>query len=286
MSSQIDCPNPDCGNKKNLSFKDCPTCKTFWWFPNVEKSNQKEELEALDKNYQRAVIEACKKGHESQLNGFQNALKESYVVVNMKEEELLEFLNDDNRQYKSHFMLVKEGIRSPYSLPAEEQRATVEAKLFGHYASEIRYGALTLDGFGLESYGNVAVNLKSKLLQDCTSFFVENSLIFMEKYKIEVLKPLPKGLSSSWGNRAKLSVAKVFNPQKSPPQTGDFAKLLLNSTGNKNKDEFIEAHIYGGFTNANFEFVRWQGKGSKVSVARGKKFEFLLKRKNIDWDNL
>lgn len=252
----------------------------------MEKTNQPAETNALDKKFQMAVIEARKRGCESQLHDFQNAMKESFVVINMKEKELLSFLTDDTRKYENYFLLVEAGIRPPYSPVDDEQRRTAEVKLFGRYASEIRYGALTLDGLGLHAYGCVAVKLKSNLIESCTSFFVDNSLAFMKKYQIEVMKPFPKGFIANWGSRAKLAVAKAFHPQKSSPETEPFAKLALNSTGDKYADSFIEAHIYGGFTNANFEFVKWQGNGSKVSRARAKKIKVFLNNKKIGWENL
>ncbi|MCH8207884.1 MAG: hypothetical protein IIA62_02325, partial [Nitrospinae bacterium] len=242
ISPMEKCPNSICEQNKNLLFKDCPTCGSFWWYPNVENANQLEEREALESNYQHAVREADAGSSRDTLNKFEKAVSDSFVVVNMKDALLLQFLNNDTMDYKNHYLLVEEGIIAPYPLQEEGDRSTTESKLFPLYYKEIRYGALSIDGYGLESYGNIAVKLKSDLIKNRTSFFVENSLAFMKRYKIQVFGSFPKGFLAIWENRCKLAVSKEFDPEKNSPEETDFAKLLLNSTNVKFKDRFVEAH--------------------------------------------
>ena len=87
------CPNPICEQNKNLLFKDCPICRTFWWYPNVEMANQLEEREALELNYNIAEREADARGSRDQLNKFERAASNSFVFINMRDKELEQFLS-------------------------------------------------------------------------------------------------------------------------------------------------------------------------------------------------
>ena len=49
------------------------------------------------------------------------------------------------------------------------------------------------------------------------------------------------------GQRSDLATAKLADLISPQTTASDYARILLNSSGNRATDDFIEVHIYGGF---------------------------------------
>ena len=142
--------------------------------------------------------------------------------------------------------------RAPAAYDDDRLRRTVEALLFGSYGKQIRYAALSLDGNGLNSYGECAMEINSEYIQDRSSLLESNSFDFAQKlnllnraYDDNEKEKIPFGYVSTWRDKHKLSVAKLGDKINSNTTKTEFAKILLRTTKDRKTDEFIEVHIYG-----------------------------------------
>jgi hypothetical protein len=87
----------------------------------------------------------------------------------------------------------------------------------------LHYAALSLDGVGLESYGECTVTLREEMVFHRASCFEENSaLIFEEKHDFSGC------LRSSWAELAKLCSAKIAGKINESMSSDDFPGMLLS----------------------------------------------------------
>ncbi|MEX0655321.1 MAG: hypothetical protein WD151_14455 [Phycisphaeraceae bacterium] len=125
---------------------------------------------------------------------------------------------------------------------------SVEGALFGSYGSEITYGALSLDSRGLPTYGDVFCRLRPVAVADRVSFLEKNSYAFIDEHNIGNYDSWPPGHRAVWKTRHLLASAKLGHEIHSGQTVSDWQRLLISSDGKeRNNDEFIEAHLYGGF---------------------------------------
>jgi hypothetical protein len=137
--------------------------------------------------------------------------------------------------------------RCAAQLSNDRQRRATEALLFGKYAPEIRYAALSLDGKGLVSYGSCSVALLDKLCFNKATLLEENSYPFVRSHRLLPGDDIPSGYRSVWKDRHWLTIAKLAYRISELTQAEEFAGLLLRSDGDRVADEFIEVHLYGTF---------------------------------------
>jgi hypothetical protein len=187
--------------------------------------------------------------------------------------------------YKSYYKQVEDGIRKKASYHNEKRREIVDTALFGKYKDDIIFSALSLkNSNGLTSYGDYVVFLKNDFISKRTTFLEENSYTFASKNAKEIISGnIPLGYRAIWENKSKLSIAKLGDKIKK--KTKCFSSILLHSDGDRNNDDFIEAHIYSSI-NINNIFAVKQTKASsnnkndliKLMVIKDK-----LSNKNIKW---
>jgi hypothetical protein len=155
---------------------------------------------------------------------------------------------DPRMVYANYETLVGSTLRRPASSDNDRHRKAVASLLFGYFDSEIRYGNLAIANEALPSYGDIACRLRTEAVKKRTSFLEENSYVFVRKYGLKPGDPIPPGYRAVWDNRSKLALAKVGHLLRPGQPEGGLMEILVKSSAARANDEFIEAHIYGGFS--------------------------------------
>lgn len=109
------------------------------------------------------------------------------------------------------------------------------------------YGALSLGGKGLTSYGSCGFSLKEVAVRGRATLLEENSYVFTKKHDVFRTNNIPPGFRAVWQDRRKLAVAKLAKNISISTGPSDYPDLVLHSDGDRSTDQFIEVHIYGEF---------------------------------------
>ena len=252
-----------CGAPLHAAMRLCPTCRADAGAPNVRRCRTKENLEALDARYEAARARASGMGCLKEFDVLKATIEqESGVVVSMPAGAARQLFEDPELLYDNYEHLVGAKARKPAAPDNDRHRCAVGALLFGSYADEIVYGALSLGEEGLPTYGDVHCRLRSVTVEKRTSFLETNSFRFVKVRGITPGTPLPLGRTACWEHRHRLVLAKLAD-SLSPGQTeSDWQAILLQSDGqSRENDDFVEAHIYDGFDKHAIEsMVRASGK--------------------------
>jgi hypothetical protein len=249
----------------------CPTCSTDWGFPNVRIATQETELAALAKRFDEAKRNAQRNGCEGPFDSFTATVEQSsHVVVALGTLEARKFLSDPRAIYQSYDTLVEVGSRTPAPLADDVNRQVAGSHLFGCFKGEIRYGALSLDGSGLPSYGKVYFRLRDIAIEKRVSLLESNSFSFVKSHRLTLGKSVPLGFRCGWRDRHRLAAAKVQPKLRRSHSKADWPRLLLaaSSSNDRSKDVFIEAHIFGGFDSEAVEDVQFASGGKLSSQER------------------
>ncbi|MBQ0719934.1 MAG: hypothetical protein KBT88_10230 [Gammaproteobacteria bacterium] len=237
-----------CGAPQQAFERDCPSCGEHLGFPNVLLANSSLELEALESRFQSSLSKCVMNRSSSEFSTLVELIaKTSHVVVSVPVDIALKIVTDPLTLYVNYEKLVGAGVRSRGSFANDSHRKIVAGALFGSFGDQILYGALSLNGRGLATYGDIYCTLKGDSISKRTSFLEENSYDFSQKYKDE---QLPNGYRCDWGNRDKLVAIKLESEGliKKSSDPKKWPSLVLNCDGvDRSKDKFVEAHIYGSF---------------------------------------
>ena len=236
----------------------CPACGHFLGAPNVRTCSASAELDALAARAKLAEDEASQRGCLDAAQAFSAMVhSESGVVVALPPNIALNLVSDPRSIYQNYEQLVEGGSRTPAQAESDRKRRAVGGLLFGSYAREIRYGALTLDNMGPPSYGEISFRLRNITVQNRVSFTETNTYDFVDQHGLTPGKEIPKGYRAIWRNRDQLALAKLGRQLSNNQAREDWSKLLLQSEGNRATDEFIEAHIFGRFNIDSIEDVQF-----------------------------
>jgi len=150
--------------------------------------------------------------------------------------------------YANYEKLVGAGLRAPAPFANDQHRCAVSALLFGSYANRIVYGALSLTTEGLPTYGAAHCRLRPVSVKQRTSFLQMNSFNFVKCTEMAPGDPIPPGYMASWGERHSLVLAKLADRLSVGQTESEWQAMLIASDGvNRHNDDFVEAHVYGGF---------------------------------------
>lgn len=275
---------PSCQSGIPDTQEKCPTCGYNAGPPNVRAAETESEVRALEGRYQAALDNACKRGCLSIVERFSEAAKQSRAVINVDARFLYYFATSKNSLYANYEHLVAGNVRKPGTFENDAARRSVGTTLFGAYASDIIYAALSLTGQGLTSYGSYSMSLRDIAINQRATVLENNSFDFVKKYQLLAGNQRPCGCFAPWEYRNKLAVAKL-EPLITPQTTDeDIHRLLLSTSGNRATDEFMEVQIYGSFDLGAVESIRGNsnsGSREERSVVRMAK-EYLSKA-GITW---
>ena len=246
-----------CGFDFYSSAQCCPHCGRPSLFPNVTAASDPKECDALLRRYSDVKTFAEQRGAGAALNDFESEIKKSVAVISRSVEELQRLASEDNQLYATYYQLTEGGIRIPKGNRWDMLRNPTDAILFPGYREGVRFGALSLNDLGLESYGECHLILRDDLIAYRASVFEENSVIWMERHNVQVAEAdrLPLGYRAVWDDRSKLCVAKLGDRIQSGATASDFAKLLIRNGSSSADDDFVEVHMYGPITIRSFRKV-------------------------------
>lgn len=254
----------DCGSNVDELLRHCKTCGADLGCPNVRAAQKPEQCAALAERFSQAGQSASARGVKQQFDSFTDEVKKnSHVVVSMRPFAARNFLQDPREIYSNYERLVGAGCRTPASFVNDTNRSSVSGKLFGTTANEILYGVLSLNGWGLPSYGSVFLKLRDIAIKNRVTFLHENSYFFLQDQTFS--KAIPLGFTSSWENRNQLAATKI-EPQLSQTDTQEsIKKYILTQGTSREGDRCIEAHIFGTFNGEAIQSVEFIEKGANRS---------------------
>jgi len=250
-------PCADCKNDMPLSADRCPHCGRPGLFPNVRTAETPAERTTLDRRYQAAMKDSAARGAMSPVNDFEKAIADSKAVISRKHEEVQRLAASDRELYATFYNLLEAGVRLPEGSKWDTLRTLTDDALFPQYKEYIRFAALTLDGEGLVNYGDCSIVLRTDYIAHRASVFEENSVVFMDHHHILISRAhqLPLGYRSTWEQRGKLCVAKLYKSIDAGTQPDEYSTLLLRQGVTPEVDQFVEVHIYGPMTIRTVEQV-------------------------------
>src|SRR5215213_4548591 len=164
-----------CGEEIPETVEKCLTCGRSAGPPNVRAAEREEQVRGLEERYGSAFDGARANGCDRILEEFSEAIKESSAVINVDIRFLHFFVTSAKSLYSNYEHGVAGHARKPAPFPQDSARRGVGSTLFGAYASEIIYAALSLTGFGPQSYGPYAMTLKDIAISERATVLENNS---------------------------------------------------------------------------------------------------------------
>lgn len=246
--------------------RDCPSCGTDNGFPNVRASAAEEEVVELEARLNRALEAAKARGCQVNLEEFGDAVGHSKAVIARPIGIINGLISDEKTSYVSFQRQVDARIRNPQDNIFDRVRMQYEEALYPYFSKEIVFASLSLSNAGMSGYGSHAMILKNGMIDERASVFEENPHLFVEKHKIILNKPIPKGFRADWPNRGKLAMAKLHSKIESSTTAASHPGILETDNGGSGDSDWIEVHIYGEITRNAIEAV--SGATPKVRADR------------------
>lgn len=244
----------ECRHEIPLSWNCCPHCARPGLFPNVRAAQLESERAALDSRYQAALRGAEGRGCRKIAEEFEAEARRSKAVISrsLREAEIL--AGSDQDLYTTYYKKLDAEIRLPHGNRWDRLRGLADEALFPNYREQIRFGALSLDGTGIATYGDCTLVLRESMIAHRASVFEENSAVFMERHGYAA----PPGYRAEWAERARLSVAKLADEIDAATRPDQFPGLLLRSGPAPGEDRFIEVHIWGPISRRSLDGIQVQ----------------------------
>jgi hypothetical protein len=243
-----------CGNKVSPPSQHCSHCGESVGFWNVIAADEPDERAALEGRYESARKDAIARNADDALAQFETALSGSKAVIARSESEVLRLASSTRQLYATYYQMIEAELRLPDGDEWDALREPADTLLFPHYKRRVRFGALSLDGVGLPRYGPCSIVLREEMIAHRTSLFEENSTVFVERHGLRKSRTA-KGYRSTWGDRARLCVAKLHGKIDSTTTPDKYSQILLRSGAKPEDDEFVEVHIWGPFSVLTMERV-------------------------------
>jgi hypothetical protein len=247
------CKRSGCGADIGFWENCCRVCGEFHSYPNVRKA--RDEREALLRLYADAMGQAERSGLRGQAARLEKIGLKSRVVVNTDLDTIVFLAQDVRKNYAPYLRQVAAGVRKPAQEQHHRDRRVVDSALFPGYEDKIVFGALTGGWLGLRNYGKVAMFLKEAVAQKRVSLLIENSFKVFDKH-FKWGRPFPSGYRAVWDDRSRLIVVKLTERLKANATEDELGGLILRQGASREKDEFIEVHIFDTFDLRAVECVR------------------------------
>ena len=240
----------ECGYPVPLSANTCPHCGRPGMFPNVKAAKVSTEVDALNKRYKTAQVDAANRGISDVLKDFEDAALTSHAVIARPFDEVFRLASGDNQLYATYYGLLEGGIKLPTGEKWDKLRALTDDAMFPNYKEQIRFASLSLDEIGLSNYGECSIVLRDDMIEHRATVFEENSVMFMKKHDIKIWEAvnLPLGYRATWLSRNRLCVAKLYRQLDVDTQPDQYLGIILKQGTTSEEDEFVEVHIYGTMT--------------------------------------
>lgn len=216
-------------------------------YANVDLANTEQEVDKLIIRSSEKELESQAKNTSDICELFHNACEQSKAVIACSVEKLHRQVNVGSNKFEAYYELEK--LRWQAQAPKEYNwrtlRPQAEIELLGseeHIRSglQLHYACLSLDGIGLDHYGECKIELLDNMISGRASCFEGNTaLIYFQEHGFA------NRLRSSWGNRALIAYALCSELITSTTTSSDFPNVLLSSSQDGLNDRYIEVHIMG-----------------------------------------
>ena len=245
--AKIICDN--CGHANERNRGECDECqeRIGYGYPNVNIYSDEYFTKGLQARY-TAAEQHFQAGNITALSSaFANAVEqEGRAVINM-DRRLFFTLANINEDYLPYRRAVEENKRLYASIYNDTKRTMIDSCFYGIHGADILFAALSLENNGLRNYGSVSLVLKEQAIRKRTTIFERNSFLLYDVLTREQTWnpadfPPPAGYFGVWKDRAKMALAKCKEKLTSD---SDFSNLLLQNGESRDKDEFMELHIFG-----------------------------------------
>jgi hypothetical protein len=250
----------------------CPHCAEPGIFTNVWVTQQSEDLDALERRYQAALVAAVERGCDTVVRDLMAAASRSKAVIARWIDDVERLARGDKQVYATYYQQRRCQARQPDGDPWDALREPTDQALFGEQKEHIRFAALTLDGIGVLNYGDWSLVLRTPMIQRRASTFEDNTAVFMGERKVPLTDIIAavRGYRASWDDRAKLCVAKLGGAVTPATTPAHFAGLLLmhGPPGKMATDRFVEVHIWGPLTIRTVERVILKKSGDSRRLAK------------------
>jgi hypothetical protein len=246
-------------------------------FPNVRAAEQPEEREALLKRVEAARVSTGARNCATVLDDFMLAVLSSRVVLCRNFGVVSRLASADTQLYATYYGEIEGESRLPEDNESDRLREPVDSMLFPHYHKDIRFAALTLDGRGVNRYGEYAILFREEMIRRRTTVFEENSVVFCTKHRIALDQGFPRGYRAPWERRNLLAAAKLHSKLADCTPKSQYPQVLLSSGTGPEDDNFIEVHIFGPFNRRAFERVVGPKPGNKYDTALWRRVERQLR---------
>ena len=233
----------------------CAVCGAPVGYPNVRYAQRDEEMAALEARVVAARISASAKGSTAVLARFGKAVETSQTVISKSLGDLHAILQNSSALMQAFHPAVRGAQRMPQNNGWDQAREANDSRINPHFFQDLHFGALSLDGRGVPHYGPYAITLRNDRVGGRSTVFEENPVLFNEKHPISRDKPVPFGFRATWGDRAKLAVAKLHHKIDAETPDEEFASILLEPGNVGSDSDFIEVHVYGMLHAKSFEKV-------------------------------
>lgn len=257
------CPQLDCEAENERNAPVCESCGNSLGFVNVNILSDPYFQEGLERRYNAAKAPLV----DSEVRRFEEVIvREGKAVINM-DYWLVQELVNKNKNYISYQRGVEQGKLKKKEFEKDRFRCTAEAAFYGIDGRSIVYAALALDDVGVASYGDVSVVLRTKRIENRTTFFEKDTLVLFSELIRKgwlVDEIIPSGHCGTWDERSKMAVIKHGAEVEPSHQNTDLAALILKSDGSGTNDEFIELHIFNKVNPAAFEKVVFYKKPTRA----------------------
>lgn len=227
-------------------------------FPNVTSARQPAEKAKLQSRFDQANAEAARGGWHAVVDLFTDECRQSSAVFRADLGRLHYQLAGETDIYGTYHDLEAMRLRmsKPDGLDFQMLRPQAEIQLLGsaQHIEKLHYACLSLDGRGLDSYGNCIVQLAEPMIAHRASCFEGNTAVI---YAVE--HSFDERLRSDWENRHMICTAVMARQLNCTMQIGDFAGILAapDPKEQPENDSFIEVHVFGEMTAHTFESVEF-----------------------------
>lgn len=255
----------NCGNIVNESKRLCQVCNEDAGAPNVRACSCKENIDALNTRFDKQIEYLIENDKLELYEELSKKLRDILsVVIAMPPRIARNLFEDKNQIYNNYESLVGANVRLPADLKNSSQRGMVSSLIFGDYKDQIVYGALSINNFGLSTYGSAHCKLSNNTIKKRTTFLESNSYKFVEKYNLGLKDQIPLGYTSNWEKKEILVLLKLSNYIIGSSESDEILdKVLYTDKKNRENDEFIEAHIYGDFNSQSIQNIEYDGEGTR-----------------------
>lgn len=185
---------------------------------------------------------------KARLENYERELSEHLSVsINLRASSLINFLSDERIRFVNLHDNLRADAIPDYDKELANKRMVIDGMAFKSDGPKLNLGAVNLgSNTGLISYGEVCIILKSAQIKDRASFLENNSFSYYHESGAEISFHIPAGSRALWHSMFELAIVKHKNDLFGSDELTleQISNLLLESTGDKNTDRFIEVQIF------------------------------------------